>query len=337
MHELDFSKGFAAIAYRDEVPWHGYGFAMKPGASIDEWRQASGLYYSVERRPINFETPRNPNLFDCTPTHTSIPGMRALVRSDNDDVLSVVGKNYKVVQPGEILEFFRNLVENAGFEIETAGALAGGKRVWALAKTGRVFLAAGDPSDRINAYLLLTTSYDKKFATTGQFTSIRVVCNNTLEWSLQQTDDVASGDGRVFRVPHNSVFKASEVQANLGILDTSWKGFETLVEKLVNTPISKKVAVEFFMDLMGYSEEDPQHAVDHIYTVKKLLQSYETAPGQQLATARNTAWGLVNAVTYFTDHTRRASNNGTRINSAWFGSSSQLKRKALKQATALAA
>ena len=334
MHDLDFSKGFAAIAYRDEVPWHGYGFAMEPGLSVDEWRTAAGLDYEVLRRGINFETPGE---LVGTFRPTSIPSMRALVRSDNDDVLSVVGKNYKVVQPGEILEFFRDLVENAGFEIETAGALAGGKRVWALAKTGRDFIIGGDETkDRVAAYLLLTTSYDKKFATTGQYTSIRVVCNNTLEWSLQATEHVASGDGRVFRVPHNSTFKASEVQANLGILDASWKGFETQVNKLANTPISKKQAVEFFMDLMGYSEEDPQHAVDNIYTVKKLLQSYETAPGQQLATARNTAWGLVNAVTYFTDHTRRASNNGTRINSAWFGSSSQLKRKALKKATALA-
>jgi hypothetical protein len=89
------------------------------------------------------------------------------------------------------------------------------------------------------------------------------------------------------------------------------------------------------MELMGYDEEDPQHAVDNVYSIKKLLQAYETAPGQQLTSARNTAWGLTNGLTFFTDHTRRAHNNGTRINSAWFGDSALLKQKAWKQALEL--
>jgi len=50
--------------------------------------------------------------------------------------LSVVSSRYQVVQPREILEFYRDLTEVGGFELETAGVLKDGKKLWALARTG---------------------------------------------------------------------------------------------------------------------------------------------------------------------------------------------------------
>jgi hypothetical protein len=96
-------------------------------------------------------------------------------------------------------------------------------------------------------------------------------------------------------------------------------------------------AVRFFMELTGDEDEDPQFAIDNSYILKKILQAYEHAPGQKLASADGTAWGLVNAVTYFTDHTRKAANNGTRVNSAWFGQSANFKRRAFDNAMKLVA
>jgi hypothetical protein len=40
-------------------------------------------------------------------------------------------------QPMEILHFYRDLTEQSGFELETAGVLKGGKKFWALARTGQ--------------------------------------------------------------------------------------------------------------------------------------------------------------------------------------------------------
>jgi hypothetical protein len=41
--------------------------------------------------------------------------------------------------------------------------------------------------------------------------------------------------------------------------------------------------------------------------------------GSQLDSARGTAWGLLNSVTEFVDHERRARSNEYRMDSAWFG------------------
>lgn len=324
-HMLDFSKGFAAIAYRGETPWHGYGAKMQPNEPLETWYERAGLAYSVDRRPI-FTVGKDG-------TQVQVPKMRALVRSDNDKTLSIVTDRYKVVQPGEVLEFFRNLIERQGFEMETAGALADGKRVWALAKTGQDFKIPGVP-DHLMSYLLLATSYDKQFATTAQFTSVRVVCNNTLSYSINEGE---RNDGKhVFRVPHHSDFNVNTVQASFGLVGPAWTAFTDDVVKLTQVKITKRQAVEFFMELMGYEEEDPQHAVDNVYTIKKLLQAYEYGPGQDLPSAKDTLWGAVNAVTFFADHTRKARNTGSRINSAWFGESAGMKRRAWNQALDLA-
>ncbi|SSS38528.1 phage/plasmid-related protein [Acinetobacter baumannii] len=62
---------------------------------------------------------------------------RVLYRSDTHAPLSVVSQRYQEVQPKEILEFYRDLTEQSGFELETAGVLKGGRKFWALARTGQ--------------------------------------------------------------------------------------------------------------------------------------------------------------------------------------------------------
>ncbi len=318
-HELDFSKGFPAIAYRGDLPWHGYGQVMTGEETLDEWLVAAGLDYRVQSKNAYF--------LGTDGEHIEIPQAKALVRSDTNDTLAMVSTRYKVVQPRTIIDFFKTLCERQGFEMETAGALAGGKRVWALARIGKDFTLP--PNDKIEGYLLLATSYDAKFATTAQLTSIRVVCNNTLTWSLE------SDQASVVRITHSQDFDPSTIQADLGLLDAGWAGFTQQIKSLADTPVNMHDAVRFFMDLTGQEDEDPQFAINNSYILKKLLQAYEHAPRQDIPSAKNTAWGLVNAVTYFTDHTRRASNPGTRVNSAWFGASAALKRRAFDNALVL--
>lgn len=109
---------------------------------------------------------------------------RVLYRSDTHAPLSVVSQRFQEVQPKEILEFYRDLTEQSGFELETAGVLKGGKKFWALARTGQTSMLKG--KDVSNGYMLLATHVMER--TTAQFTSIRVVCNNTLAIALKRSE-----------------------------------------------------------------------------------------------------------------------------------------------------
>ncbi|WP_426207771.1 DUF932 domain-containing protein [Massilia sp. TWP1-3-3] len=54
--------------------------------------------------------------------------------------------------------------------------------------------------------------------------------------------------------------------------------------------------------------------------------------GAELASSKGTAFGLLNAVTEFVDHQRRAVSSDHRLESAWFGQGAAIKEKALEQA-----
>ena len=70
---------------------------------------------------------------------------KVLYRSDTQSPLSVVSARYQVVQPRDVLEFYRDLTEVAGYQLETAGVLKAGRKFWALARTGKSLALRGDP------------------------------------------------------------------------------------------------------------------------------------------------------------------------------------------------
>src|SRR4030095_1465606 len=136
--------------------------------------------------------------------------------SDTGTALSIVSGDYQIVQPKEVLEFYRELVSLHGYTLETAGALNGGRKVWALARTGKTADFGSGGTDRLTAYVLLATSCDKTLATTVAFTSIRVVCQNTLFFATQ---DIKKKKRPQLKIPHNVLFDQTQVNSELGLSD----------------------------------------------------------------------------------------------------------------------
>jgi hypothetical protein len=92
--------------------------------------------------------------------------------------------------------------------------------------------------------------------------------------------------------------------------------------------------VRFFSDLINDPADDGNIVLNR--STQKLQVLYQGAGmGSELASAQNAAWGLVNAVTEYVDHHRRARSQDNRLDSAWFGQGAQLKYHALEQALTL--
>lgn len=251
---------------------------------------------------------------------------KVLYRSDNLEPLSVVSRRYNVVQPHEVLHFYQDLVEVGGFELETAGSLKGGRKLWALAKTGQYMKLKG--GDKVKSYLLLATSCDGTLCTTAQFTSLRVVCNNTLQIALRDNTGA-------IKVPHSTQFNAAAVKEALGLGMANWDRFQQEMTSLSNRPVSPVEALNFFGELLNDPAGDDENIILS-RPAQKLHELYMGAGmGSELASSRNTAWGLVNAVTEYVDHHRRARSQDHRLDSAWFGQGAQLKSQALNQALTL--
>ncbi len=158
------------MAYVGTEPWHGLGNRLAPKQPLETWAQAAGMNWRIEEAEVRFVASGNRNLGSIH----AFPEQKVLYRSDTKVPLSVVSSRYQVVQPEEILEFYRDLTEIGGFQLETAGVLKEGRKLWALARTGQSGSLKG--KDQVNGYLLLATACDGTLATTAQFTSVRVVC-----------------------------------------------------------------------------------------------------------------------------------------------------------------
>jgi phage/plasmid-like protein (TIGR03299 family) len=324
-HNLDFSKGKPAMAYAGKKPYHGLGEELQQGKSIDEWVVAAGLDWEIQMLPVRY-------LIDDR--ELLMPERFVLARSDTHQPLSIVSDDYIPVQPRKVLEFYRDLVERRHYTLETAGALDGGRKVWALAKTGLVADVGGNPGDKLGAYVLLATSCDKSLATTVTFTSIRVVCQNFLDFAIK---DSKSGGRRSIKVDHSQKFNVDAVHEELGLIDASWESFKQKLNPMAEMKMNSDAAREFFLNLLlsAKEKEDEKISAKKERDVFQLMSLFTSAPGQTIQTAKGTLWGAVNAVTYFVDHVRSV--KAERLDSAWFGTGSALKEKAWIEALRLLA
>jgi phage/plasmid-like protein (TIGR03299 family) len=321
-HEIDESTGGPAIAYVGEEPWHGLGERLPEDQPIEVWLQAARLNWELKRLPVQYLVDGHLRTMD---------GSFVLARSDTHEALSVVSGDYHIVQPREVLEFYRDLMDEYGYTLETAGALDHGRKVWALARTGVTEAADKYGQDKIAAYVLLATSCDKTLATTAAFTSIRVVCQNTLFFA---TEEVRKKGRPQVKVPHNMYFNARTVKEQLGLMNPAWEAFLKKVRKMAACPMKDDDASSFFEALLRHKEDKPLSkaaAREHL-TIVSLFRS---APGQHLVTAKATLWGAVNAVTYYADHVRSGAEE--RLDAAWFGAGYALKERAWTKADSIIA
>ncbi|MGP5302286.1 DUF932 domain-containing protein [Psychrobacter celer] len=317
------------MAYVGDTPWHGLGSELSPKQPLEVWAREAGMDWRIESSDVNFmaENDRGHNLI------LPFAEQKVLYRSDTFDPLSVVSQRYQEVQPEEILEFYRDLTEQSHFELETAGVLKGGRKLWALARTGQsASLRGGDVS---HGYLLLATACDGTLATTAQFTNIRVVCNNTLAVSL------ADGSGGVVKVPHSTSFDADKVKQQLGVSVNQWDEHIYEMKQLSERRVTQAEAANYLSRVFNDQDNDiilfnsakkEKDAVPNAKAMNKVMTMFNgQGRGADLDAAKDTAYGLLCSITEYVDHERRAMNTDNRLNSAWFGAGAKLKQKGLEE------
>jgi phage/plasmid-like protein (TIGR03299 family) len=319
-HMIDTTTGRPAIAYAGETPWHSLGPRLNPKDPIPKWTTDAGLGHDVLRAPVQFDDP----IRQC---YSTFDERHVLFRSDTGRPLAVVSKDYQVVQPAEVMQFFAELIDIGGFQMETAGALCDGKRIWALAKINDGAPIIGN--DLVRPYVLLTTSYDTSLATTGKLTAIRVVCNNTLSAAI-------NGAKSEIKVPHTMKFEADKMRTDLGIFQNSFEKWliqtRVLAQHELGLDAAGKLTAELIAPTMRVASNGSAVDVTAHKGYQRIMELFDGgALGGDMAGP--TKWGWLNAVTQFVDH-ERGRPGASRLNSAWFGAGDTLKSTAYELALA---
>lgn len=320
-HELTMIDGKAQMAWVGDTPWHGLGQQVEAGISPDEMMKVAGLDWTVEKTDLFYND-------------TLVPSQKALVKSDDNQLLSIVGNDWNPIQNHEAFEMFNEFCENGDMQMETAGSLKDHQMVWGLAKVQKSFaLKTPQGEDLVESYFLFSNPHQFGRSADVRFTPIRVVCNNTLTLSLN-TKAQAS-----VKVSHRTAFDKDQVLAMLGLADTKMSTYQEAAEHLVSKRIQGDDLIEYFNQVFPntYKSKTAKEAdslIDRLSkTAKRGLEVMDSQPGAELGAG--SFWQAFNAATYLVDHEIGRSVD-TRLQSAWFGQGQQKKVAALQTALEMA-
>lgn len=302
-----------------ETPWHGLGRILPESPDWDNVLTLAGLNWQVSARTLQTFTP------DGRPL--SVPTHRAIVRDFDDSILSVLTKDYKIVQNDELLNVARPLHDAGAVRWETAGSLAGGKRVWFL---GRIKLDPVEivPGDPVCAFLLLSNSHDGSLAVRIGWTPIRVVCANTL--ALAHSD----GASRFLALRHSEGVHTAMEAISAG-LDAGRRAFQVTAEQyraIAKVHLTGDMLPEYVRAVYTPRAKPEEATPPRILeTIERLV---EEGRGTNLPGVKGTLWAAYNAVTEHLAY-ERGNDRDKRLDANWFGASAVINRRALDVAVSM--
>ena len=179
---------------RKERAWHNLGQVYDGQITVKEALELSHADYKVEMKQVFAVTPAIQEAMESGQVSTDllldaiVTGRKATMRMDLNKPLGIVSDNYGVVQNSEAFQFIDTLCTGGNGDIpviECAGVLGHGERVFITAKFPEQIILDNKTDDRVDMYIVFTTSHDGTGAVNCMVTPTRVVCNNTLNFALR--------------------------------------------------------------------------------------------------------------------------------------------------------
>jgi phage/plasmid-like protein (TIGR03299 family) len=309
-HHIEGNSVFAV----GQPAWHGLGKTLHAPPSIEEAIVAAGLDWNVSLKPLQLTD-------DGRPVEH-----RAAVRESDGSILGVVGPKFVPLQNRAAFQWFAPFVESKLVTLEAAGSLYQGRRVWVLAKVSGGIVDVA-PNDTITQYVLLAHAHDGTLSIHLGFTTVRVVCQNTLSASIR------SKESKLLKIKHTqrAHFALEEIRA---IMDTTTADFHATAEQfrfLARCGCDEKTLKRYVREVFAPEKADHEDAVKRI--VGQVLPLFESGRGAELS--RGTLWGAFNSVTEFVTHMQGRTPDA-RLDGQWFGEGAKLIERAKERALALA-
>lgn len=208
------------------------------------------------------------------------------------------------------------------------------------AKLPNPIIVAG--KDRLDTFLLFSNSQDGTYPIDIRISTVRVVCNNTLNLALRDKTK-----GRVFRRGHSDRLELVQEEAAkfFGVVLAAQREAQARMDALAQAACDMEAFTRFLKKLLPVPAEPATAARD-----SSVARAYETRririedARKQVAciyvngyadcpTPRNW-WGALNSVTAWVDHVQKI--EGDRFGHAMFGSGDDMKSKAFALSQELA-
>jgi phage/plasmid-like protein (TIGR03299 family) len=315
--------------YVGEPAWHGLGTVVKDAPTPYEAMQLAKMGFSVVLSdPIKAYYGGDESYSHVTPPSK----FYATVRTDTNEVLGVVNKNYKIVQNSELFDIAGSV---PGLQVETAGTLFNGAQSYVLMKDDEW---AVNGNDEMHEYLCLMNSHNGTLSLSALPTSVRVVCNNTLSWAITE------GSQRMIKLRHKGDM-ADKIVGLKEALD-EWKShkakFRDAVCTLGRKQWNKEEITNFWTDCYqmfegeipiertSYTEEEHNSRKKAMSTLTGWSDTFDTEQEE----FGNSAWIAANAVTNWLQNRKRRTTEAT-ISNKLIGEAAKNSTRVMRHALSL--
>ncbi len=318
-HELEtFTDGTTAFASARLSAWHRLGTVTQHTMKAEEIMAAAKLGdWGVRTIPAV-----GIDIVDGAEVRISADDRRMTVRRNpvtgTTEYLGIVGTDYTVVQNEQCADMLDQLVDQVGgAHFETAGSLRRGKSVFVTLKLPDAMTIAG--VDRMDLYLIGTTSHDGTAALRVDASPIRVVCANT------QRAAFAHAVGHyTFRHTSNVGSQISQAREALGLMWKYMGAFEQAAERMLHEALTmrefEQVVEQVWPVKDNASEKTQRNAKERLGTLKYLIREADTQ--KAIAGSR---WAGYQAITEYLDHFQPAKDDTARANRVLTGTTGELK------------
>lgn len=339
-HNIEIVNGVASFAEngKKERAWHGLGQVFDRPMFVEEALKASHADYRVELRPImpianDMAMFEGMNIEGDEVENNIIQGFKATMRMDTKKVLGIVKANsYCVVQNEDAFRFIDALCSGKDTDrkdcpvIESCGVLGGGERVFITCKFPEDIILNAKSDDRIERYLVFTTSHDGTGAVKCMCTNVRVVCNNTLSLALKNNFGMVSFSHTKnvhSRLDIYNEDNMKHVYQCLGCEKEYNEFFKAELERLRSLQITKKQVMDIVANVVlpedslkvykavgTIEHEDISTRSKNLYN--SMLQSIHEGVGQEYIESGNGLW-LINGITSYYQNIAKYKNDEVKF------------------------
>lgn len=290
-----------------QVAINAGGTPVGPDATPRDAFRAAGADFEVATRPIAFDTTPE----DGSPLWAPIPSHKAVVRTDNNAALGVVGRNYTPIQNQSLIALFEYLREDA--QIDNIVLLGNGQRVYAtatIAIEGEV-----TPGDTIRRYLHAFNSHNGTTSFGVFFSDLRLVCANQLAYISGRGARKARSAGHGLVMRHTKgITEFAQRLPELINLQTqefaqSLDELRPLTTTRLTTEAARAVLEATYADKLATPIKDKDtgkprpRTLDDLTTERDTIRShYAGSTGIGIDTADRSIWNLFQAISQFETH-----------------------------------
>jgi len=243
-------------------------------------------------------------------------GKKAIIRTDNNHILSIVGKDYCPVSNAQLMSFTTALTETGEFELKGFDEINDGKTILA-------FLQNKNPNLKINGcamkeYMFVGNTHDGTKALTIGTANNLVRCSNQFYSTL-----------KVYRKKHTSPFVFNQIEIQDIIRSYKVKksqvygAFDGMESVRVDQGVINRLVVEIHKMLETDNSISKKENLGWSPSMQLLRKSID----KEMKDIGNNAFGLFNGVTWYTSHEMR---NAESVSGRISGTANQINQKAYR-------